>query len=163
MATTYKVHAEGEGLVRFSVPGETLLYKVTGEDTEGALDYLILEIQPRTGPPLHRHLKQNETLHFLKGRYKVQLEDEVFVCGEGGFVWFPIGTRHTFVNLSDGPGRCILTFSPGYTERFFEEFGPAVRGVEGEPDPAVLAQIFSRHGWELCGPPLSPDEDLNPL
>lgn len=162
MTVGYKVHADGEGLLRLSVPGETLLYKVAGEDNDGAFDYFVLEIQPRTGPPLHRHVRQHETVHFLQGRYKVQVEDDVFICEEGGFVWFPIGTRHSFVNISDAPGRCVLTFTPGSTERFFEEFGPAVRGAEGEPDLAVIAEIFARHGWELCGPPLSPDEDLTP-
>jgi quercetin dioxygenase-like cupin family protein len=155
---SYKALAVDEGLVRHSVPGETLTFKVTGDDTGGALDYLVLAIQAKSGPPLHIHHKQHETIHFLKGRYKVQVEEEVFVCEEGGFVWFPIGVRHAFLNLTDEPGRCVLTFAPGYTDRFFEEFGPAMRSFHGEPDPAVLAPIFQRHDWELAGPPLSPDE-----
>lgn len=51
----HKALAAGEGLLRHSVPGETLLYKVTGNDTDGALDIFLLSIQPKSGPPLHIH------------------------------------------------------------------------------------------------------------
>ncbi len=155
----YKVVPRGKGLVRDSVPGETLYFKVRGDDTDGALDYFVLDVLPKSGPPLHTHHRQHETLHFLKGRYKVQAGDEVFVCEEGAFVYFPIGLKHAFVNLTDEPGQCILTFTPGGTDRFFAEFGPAVRSFDGPPDPAVLAPIFAAHGWELNGPPLSPNEE----
>jgi hypothetical protein len=38
----YKVLATNDGLLRHSVPGETLIYKVTGDDTNGTLDVLVL-------------------------------------------------------------------------------------------------------------------------
>ena len=150
-----KVVAANDGLRRHSVPGETLLYKVTGDDTDGALDIFLLDIQPKSGPPLHIHHQQHETIYFTKGRYKVLVDDVVFRCDAGGFVHIPIGARHAFVNVSDQPGECIVTFSPGGTDRFFEEFAPVVRG--GHPDPAKIAPIFAKHRWEVVGPPLSAD------
>jgi quercetin dioxygenase-like cupin family protein len=151
----HKALAAGEGLLRHSVPGETLLYKVTGDDTDGTLDIFFLSIQPKSGPPLHIHHHQHETIYFAKGRYKVQIGEDVFRCEAGGFVHIPIGARHAFMNVSDQPGECIVTFSPGATDKFFEEFAPVVRG--GHPDPAKLAPIFAKHGWALVGPPLSID------
>jgi quercetin dioxygenase-like cupin family protein len=151
----HKALAAGEGLLRHSVPGETLLYKVTGDDTDGALDIFLLTIQPKSGPPLHIHHQQHETIYFMKGRYKVQVDDDVFRCEAGGFVHIPIGARHAFMNVSDQPGECIVTFSPGATDKFFEEFAPAVRG--GQPDPAKIGPVFAKHRWELVGPPLSDD------
>src|SRR5215831_4972635 len=74
----YKALTAGEGLLRHSVPGETLLYKVTGDDTDGALDIFVLSIEPKSGPPLHIHHRQHETIFFTKGRYKVQVGDDVF-------------------------------------------------------------------------------------
>jgi quercetin dioxygenase-like cupin family protein len=153
----YKALALGHGLLRQSVPGEHLIYKVTGDDTDGALDYFVLAIQPRSGPPLHVHHHQHETIHFLKGRYKVQIDDDVFHCEEGGFVHIPKGSRHAFLNVSDRAGECIITFTPGGTDRFFEEFAPVVQGGD-HPDPATIAPIFAKHGWELVGPPLAPDQ-----
>jgi quercetin dioxygenase-like cupin family protein len=151
----HRALAAGEGLLRHSVPGETLLYKVTGDDTDGALDIFVLSIQPKSGPPVHIHHQQHETIYFAKGLYKVQVADEVFRCEAGGLVHIPMGARHAFMNVSDQPGECIVTFSPGATDKFFEEFAPVVHG--GHPDPAEIAPIFAKHGWELVGPPLSAD------
>jgi quercetin dioxygenase-like cupin family protein len=152
-----KVLTAGEGLMRTSVPGETLTYKLTAEDNNGAYDYLLLDVQPKSGTPMHIHHKQHESIHFLKGRYKVQLEDEVFYIEEGGFVYIPMGVNHAFMNISDEPGEAIFIFSPGGSDKFFEEFSPIIRGFDGPPDPAVLGPIFAKYDWELTGPPLSAD------
>ena len=109
----HKALAAGEGLLRHSVPGETLLYKVTGDDTDGALDIFLLSIHPKSGPPLHIHHQQHETIYFTRGRYKVQIDDDVFRCDAGGFVHIPMGARHAFMNVSDHPGECIKTFFAG--------------------------------------------------
>ena len=152
----HKVLAAPDGLLRHSVPGETMLYKVTGTETQGALDVFVLAIQPNSGPPLHIHHHQHETIYFLKGSYKVQLGDDVFRCEPGGFVYVPIGVRHAFLNVGAQPGECMVTFSPGGTDKFFEEFAPVVR-AEHPPDPMKIAPIFAKYGWELVGPPLSAD------
>jgi quercetin dioxygenase-like cupin family protein len=152
-----KVVLRGEGTIRYSVPGETLYFKIRGDETDGALDYFVLDVLPKSGPPLHTHRKQHETIHFLTGRYKVRAGDHVFVCEEGTFVHIPPGLKHTFLNLTDEPGEAIVTFSPGHSDRFFAEFGPAIRSFDGPPDPAVLEPIFAAADWELNGPPLPLD------
>ena len=60
------------------------------------------------------------------------------------------------MNVGDQPGECLVTFAPGGTDKFFEEFAPVVRGSD-HPDPAKIAPIFAKYGWELVGPPLSAD------
>jgi len=148
--------AAHDGLRRHSVPGETLMYKVTGDDTDGALDCFVLSIQPHSGPPLHIHHRQHETIYFLTGSYKVQIDHDVFRCEAGGFVHIPMGARHAFLNVGDQPGECLVTFTPGGTDKFFEEFAPVVRSAD-HPDPATIAPIFAKYGWELVGPPLLAD------
>ena len=145
----------GEGLERTSVPGETLMFKVTGDDNDGRMDYFSLDISPDSGPPLHIHHKQYETIHFLSGRFRVHINGEEWECEPGSFVHFPIGVVHAFLNLSPEPAKCILTFTPGHTDDFFEEFGPIIRSFNGPPDPAVIGPIFAKHDWELVGPPLN--------
>ena len=152
----YKVLGVNDGLERHSGPGETLTYKVTGDETGGAFDIFTLQMQPKSGPPLHIHHRQHETIAFLVGSFKVQLGDEVFRCEAGGFVYIPMGVRHAFMSLGDQPGVCMITFAPGGTDKFFEEFAPVVR-ASSHPDPAALAPIFAKYDWELVGPPLSPD------
>jgi len=76
----YTVLGPGEGLRLRSGPGRDLIFKVTGEDTGGAFDYFIVEVAPHGGPPLHVHHRQEETIHVLKGRYKIRIGDEIFRC-----------------------------------------------------------------------------------
>jgi quercetin dioxygenase-like cupin family protein len=153
--TRYKVLAPGEGLRLNSGPGRDLVFKVTGEDTGGAFDYFIVEVAPRSGPPLHVHHKQEETLQVLKGRYKIRIGDEVFRCEEGGFAYLPSGVPHAFLNLTDEPGEIVVVYTPGGGHKFYEELGPISRS--GKPDPKAIAAVFARHDMTLLGPPLSAD------
>jgi quercetin dioxygenase-like cupin family protein len=48
-----------------------------------------VEVAPLGGPPLHVHRKQEETIHVLKGRFKVMIGDELLQLDEGGFAYLP--------------------------------------------------------------------------
>ena len=153
--TPRTVLASDEGLRLQSGPGRDLIFKVTGEDTAGALDYFIVEVAPHGGPPLHVHHRQEETIHVLEGRFKVRIGDELFELDEGGFAYLPSKVPHAFLNLTDQPAEIIVVYTPGGGHKFYEELGPATRN--GEPDRAVVAAIFEKHGMSLLGPPLSSD------
>jgi quercetin dioxygenase-like cupin family protein len=150
-----KVLVEGEGLRLQSGPGRDLVFKVTGEDTGGAFDYFIVEVAPHGGPPLHVHHRQEETIHVLKGQYKIRIGDEVFQCNEGGFAYLPSGVPHAFLNLTDQPGEVIVVYTPGGGHKFYEELGPMSRG--GSPDQKLIGALFEKYDMTLLGPPLSPD------
>jgi quercetin dioxygenase-like cupin family protein len=150
-----KVLARGEGLRLQSGPGRDLIFKVTGDDTGGAFDYFIVEVAPHGGPPLHVHHKQEETIHVLKGRYKVRIGDEIFQCLEGGFAYLPARVPHAFLNLTDEPGEIVVVYTPGGGHKFYEELGPISRGTH--PDREVIAALFEKYDMTLLGPPLGPD------
>jgi quercetin dioxygenase-like cupin family protein len=154
-ASHHKVLAPGEGLRLQSGPGRDLIFKVTGEDTGGAFDYFIVEVAPRGGPPLHVHHKQEETIQVLKGRYKIRIGDEIFICEEGGFAYLPSKIPHAFLNLTDEPGEIVVVYTPGGGHKFYEELGPISRS--GHPDRAVIAALFEKYDMSLLGPPLSAD------
>jgi quercetin dioxygenase-like cupin family protein len=151
----YEVLARNEGLRLVSGPGRDLIFKVTGEDTGGALDYFIVEVAPKGGPPLHIHHKQEETIHVLKGEYKIRIGDEIFYCQEGGFAYLPSKVPHAFLNLTDEPGEIIVVYTPGGGHKFYEEFGPISRS--GSSDRNVMAALFEKYDMTLLGSPLSPD------
>ena len=157
MATERIVLAEGEGLRLRSGPGRDLIFKVTGEDTGGAFDYFIVEVAPKGGPPLHVHHMQEETIHVLKGQFKIRIGDDIFYCNEGGFAYMPSKVPHTFLNLTDEPGEVIVVYTPGGGHKFYEELGPLTR--DGSPDPKVVAQLFEKYNMTLLGPPLRQDTD----
>ena len=150
-----KVLEPRDGLRLPSGPGRDLIFKVTGEDTGGAFDYFIVEVAPKGGPPLHVHHKQEETIHALKGRYKIQIGDETFHIEEGGFAYLPSGVPHAFLNLTDDSGEVVVVYTPGGGHKFYEELGPVARAAN--PDRAAIAAVFTRHGMTLLGPPLSRD------
>ena len=114
-----------------------------------------VEVGPNGGPPLHVHHGQEETIHVLKGRYKVQIGDETFQLAEGGFAYLPSGVPHAFLNLTDDPGEIIVVYTPGGGHKFYEELGPLTRN--GMPDRAVVAAVFEKHDMSLLGPPLTDD------
>jgi quercetin dioxygenase-like cupin family protein len=151
----HTVLAPDEGMRLQSGPGRDLVFKVTGEDTGGAFDYFTVEVAPKGGPPLHVHHKQEETIHVLKGCFKLRIGDELFELDEGGFAYLPSKIPHAFLNLTDEPGEIIVVYTPGGGQKFYEELGSATRN--GTPDRAAVAAIFEQHDMSLLGPPLSAD------
>lgn len=143
------------GLRLQSGPGRDLIFKVTGEDTGGQLDYFIVQVAPRGGPPLHVHHVQEETIHVLKGRFKVRCGDQTSILEPGGFAFLPARLPHAFLNLTDEPAEIIVAYVPGGGHKFYEELGPVSRAAN--PDRAAIAAVFTRHGMTLLGGPLSPD------
>jgi quercetin dioxygenase-like cupin family protein len=152
-ALATKVLDADEGLHLQSGPGRDLIFKLTGEETGGALDYFIVEVGPHGGPPLHVHHVQEETLHVLKGEFKIQVGEETFHIGEGGFAYLPKGVPHAFLNLTAEPAELIVVYTPGGCRGFYEELGPLTRN--GTPDREQVAAVFERHNMTLLGPPLS--------
>ena len=148
-----RVLASKEGMKLQSGPGRDLIFKVTGEDTGGAFDYFIVEVAPRSGPPLHVHHKQEETIHVLKGRFKVRVGDEIFYCEEGDFIYLPSKMPHAFLNLTDEVAEIIVVYTPGGGHKFYEELGPLMRN--GKPDQKMIGQLFEKYEMTLLGPPLS--------
>jgi quercetin dioxygenase-like cupin family protein len=104
-AAPHTVLAPDEGLRLQSGPGRDLIFKVTGEDTAFALDYFIVEVAPHGGPPRHVHHGQEETIHVLKGRFKVRIGDELFQLEQGGVARLPSKLPHASLNLTDEPPR----------------------------------------------------------
>ena len=126
-----------EGLKLQSGPGRDLIFKLTGEDTCGAFDYFIVEVAPHGGPPLHVHHQQEETLHVLKGKFKVRIGDEIFYLNEGDFAYLPSKVPHAFLNLTGEGAEVIVVYTPGGGHKFFEELGPLMHN--GSPDKFAVS------------------------
>ena len=154
-AIAAKALSQDEGLRLQSGPGRDLVFKLTGDDTNGGMDYFICEVAPHGGPPLHLHHSQAETLHVTSGRFKVRVGDQEHILDPGGFAYLPPGLPHAFLNLTDQPAELIITFTPGGGHRFFEELAPATRTAT--PDRKEIAAIFERHEMSLVGPQLGAD------
>ncbi len=146
----YRLARSGEGR---SPTGSPHLFKASASTTDGRFDFLVGVFAPLTGPPLHLHIEQDDTLYVLHGILTVQVKNEIFDIGPGDFLSIPPGVAHTFDNLRSGyqPVDAINVLTPGGHFELFEEMA----AVEPGPDQAhALAVAAARHGTRLLGPPL---------
>lgn len=130
-------------------------FKASGRDTEGRLDFFVVDVEFRTGPPLHVHAVQEDTFYVLGGVLTVQLGDEVIELAPGDFASAPPGVPHTFENADaeQGTVRVVNVMTPGIGfDRFIEQ---VMALQERNGDPAELEPLAREYGVQIVGPRLS--------
>jgi mannose-6-phosphate isomerase-like protein (cupin superfamily) len=100
--------------------GEQLTFVRHVKETDG--DYLEVEnvVQPNSGPPMHVHFKQAESLTVVKGKIGVQVlggKEEFFE--EGQTVTFEAGQAHRFWNAGTEPLICKGWIKPAHNIEYF--------------------------------------------
>ena len=133
--------------------GDRIWIKLAGNDTDGNFAVMVGRTEPQSGPPLHRHLREDESFYVLEGEYLFEVDGKHIHASAGCSVFAPRGTAHTFQNVGNTPGRMLVMVQPAGLDAFFEDIAAATEGME-QPDPAVVAPVFAKHGLELLGPPL---------
>ena len=112
----------GEG--RTSQPLDFLdqktLMKLTNSDTNGAAAILQQTVPPKSGPPLHRHSREDEWFYVLDGEITVEIDGERIVLQGGDSAFAPRGTAHTFRNFGDTTAQMLVLVVPGAFNQFFE-------------------------------------------
>lgn len=134
--------------------GLQTLIKISSRDTNGAFAVAETLVPPLVGPPLHLHHVQDEWCYILEGEFLFEVDGTLIHAGAGDTVFAPKGSRHTFQNIGELPGRSIVTVVPGGLDLFFEEVCQVTRTGDS-PDPVVLLPLFTKYGLELLGSPLS--------
>ncbi len=100
--------------------GEQLTFVKFVKDNTG--DYLEVEniVQPNSGPPMHIHFKQEESLTVLKGKMGIQqLGGKEIICGEGQTKTFKAGEAHRFWNAGTEPLLCRGYVKPAHNIVYF--------------------------------------------
>ena len=126
--------------------------KVSAQDTNGGLSVTeIIDIQ-KGGPARHLHHEQEEWFYVLQGEYVIEVGDERYELGPGDSVLAPRKVAHAWAHLGEGRGRLIAALQPaGEIEEFLDELAK----LGSSPAREELGRVFSSHGMELMGPPLS--------
>jgi quercetin dioxygenase-like cupin family protein len=124
-----------------------------GSLTGGRFDFMVGEVRYLTGPPLHVHREQDDTLFVLEGVLTVQVGEELFELGPGDFATVPPGIAHTFDNTRKGqpPVKVVNLMTPGGLDAQFRDTS-FLNGAGG--DPAKLAELREKHGVSTVGPTL---------
>ena len=151
--------APGEGLSVENPMGGLFTFKITSDESDGALTAIETFIVRPEGPPLHVH-DQDEVIYTLEGSLRVKLGDTLREAPAGSFVFIPRGTAHTWQNVGAEPLRFFATIMPAAVafEEFFKRYAylPAEqRGVEAFARLATETKAF-----EVVGPPLAESDPL---
>lgn len=155
--------ARREGRLSPFMPGETMVWKVTGAETNGALDFSEMELDANVRTPEHVHHGNDESFYVLEGTIRFKAGTDLLTADAGSFVFIPSGTPHCWVNDGQSAARVLVLFTPGGMDAYFDEMRPLIPqlmvGLDdmSKVDNQVLEKaerIMQRYEYELVGPPL---------
>ena len=133
--------------------GELLTFLGVRTDSDGReLLEVENEVRPGSGPPMHVHHLQEESLTVQEGRFGYRLAggSDRF-AGPGETVTFAPGQMHRFWNAGDGMLRCSGYVSPpGNLEYFLTEAFASIRRGGGRPNPFDAAYLLGRYRTEFA-------------
>lgn len=151
-----------EGGHSWWVFGDLDVIKAAGEDTGGEMTFVETVVPPKSGPPLHIHENESESIYVLDGEVRVVANGLDFTLAPGGFTYMPKGSVHQFENTLDVSSRILLIFLPAGIDGYFRELGTPL--AEGEPSPGrvidrdLLARVAPKYGIEILDDPGSSQE-----
>lgn len=147
--------AEGRTAEPLNIMGETTLVKVASSDTGGAAAVFHLTVPPMSGPPLHRHSREDEWFYVLEGTITIEIDGQRTVARAGDSAFAARGTVHAFQNFTAETGKLLVMTTPGTDfNKFFVALSAHNMGLPA-PDLPGSVQIMSNYGIEMIGPPLS--------
>jgi quercetin dioxygenase-like cupin family protein len=132
--------------------GELLTFLGVRDDADGRRVIEVeSRVQPGSGPPMHVHYLQEESLTVQEGRmgYRIAGGPDCF-AGPGDTVTFAPGQMHRFWNAGNGVLRCSGSASPpNNLEYFLTEAFASMRRGGGRPNPFDAAYLFGRYRTEF--------------
>jgi quercetin dioxygenase-like cupin family protein len=127
-------------------------FKVTTQDSGGALFIFEHTNHKKGGPPRHLHHNEDEWFYAIEGEYIVEVGSERFHLRAGDSILAPREVPHGWAFAGDTPGKLLIAFAPANKmEAFFRENAKHFSGG----NYANEAEIYRAYGMELLGPPLS--------
>ena len=146
----------GEGKA-LDIPAGSVTVKADTTDTNGSLTVLEFLVEPREGPALHTHLREDELWYVIEGDFRLKAGGGILRASTGGMAFGPRGTPHCFQNIADTPGRLLVITTPSGLERFFEELAQL---LPGPMDPEQFAAVGRSNWIEFVGPPVGVTDPL---
>jgi quercetin dioxygenase-like cupin family protein len=124
--------------------GMDITFKITGDQTGGALAICEIAIEPGRLIPAHLHDTEDEFSYVIEGRIGVLVGEEEFTADAGSWVRKPRGIAHTFWNPGPNYARTIEIISPAGFENFFREIS-GIFSADGPPDIERLTTTAARY------------------
>jgi mannose-6-phosphate isomerase-like protein (cupin superfamily) len=132
--------------------------KAGAPQTHGGFTLIDCRAPAGFGPPLHVHRDEDEGFYVLDGQLAVRCGEQSWTATEGSFVLLPRGVPHAFAVTGGRDCRLLQITSPAKFEGFVAEAGRPAQSLRlpepSMPDVAALAEVASKYGNQLVGPPL---------
>ena len=138
-----------------AVVGDVYRVLATGDDTNGKYALLEALVPPGGGPPPHVHSREEEGFFILEGEITFTVNGEKIVAKAGTFANMPVGTPHSFKNVSGQPAKMLISVAPAGLEQMFMEVGvPLAEGATTALPPTKeeiekLFEVAPRYGVEI--------------
>lgn len=132
--------------------GDTIVFKVVGEQSENGVTIGLAITPPGGGPPLHVHRREDEIFIIVSGDLEMNVLGEWMKAPPGSVVFLPRDVPHQFKNVGSEPSHHWVICTPSGFESFYEKCS-AVFAAGGPPDMERILAICAEHGAEIVGPP----------
>jgi quercetin dioxygenase-like cupin family protein len=135
-----------------------LAFKLTGKDTGGSSTWILTDVQPKEGTPLHKHSHEDEVFYVLSGSFEFLVGASTVVAGPGSCIYGPREVPHRWTNVGAQPGRILMAFTPAGIEDFFLALAVPIKypGEQPHIDMAVVGPRIpaaaGKAGLVLVGP-----------
>lgn len=130
-------------------PGDMYTFLVTGEESGGLMFALDCLVGVGGGPPMHRHLAEDELFTITEGTIKFSAEGETRSLSSGETIFVPRGSAHAYTNDGTAAARMIAVYTPAGMEGWFREVYQPVKDLS-EPPPPVTPEMLE--GMRVAGP-----------
>ncbi|WP_276259673.1 cupin domain-containing protein [Haloglomus litoreum] len=125
---------------------------VAPEESESGVAVVYHTLAPHAlGAPLHRHSREDEISHVVRGELTVLLDGEISTAGPGETAVKPRDVWHTFWNAGDEPVEFVEVIAPGDFAAYFEAAAEFIPSDE-MPDMAAierLVAVSAEYGMEM--------------
>ena len=140
------------------VVGDLYTVKASGIDTGGAFTLIEVMVPPQSGPPPHRHSREDEAFYILDGEFEVNIDEQRLAAGPGSWVTLAKGSLHHFKNTGSKPGRILILATPAGLDQFFLEAGREATDISPEfgaarpEDTEKMLATSPKYGIEIMPP-----------
>jgi mannose-6-phosphate isomerase-like protein (cupin superfamily) len=141
----------GQGAVPNQPPGRTVALKLLGEATDGSIMMFEEVVPTGTMSVYHLHHDSDEVAYVITGEVTFRIGDVTSVGGPGSCTFMPRGVSHAWKSTGAEAGRVLFLYTPAKAGGLLEEQHRTQRKFASMTEPE-LADILSRHGWEIVGP-----------
>ena len=134
----------GEGPI-ISIGESSVRLLSVGDDTADLSSAEEIRVPPDFGgPPPHFHEKTNHSWYVVMGELRLTVDGVPYDLAPGGFVYVPVGTSHTFANLTGHPAAMVEFTNPGGFDSYLSDLADAFPAGT-DIDPNRMIEIMARH------------------